>query len=313
MSDKPTLGILVADKKIVGSFSLPPGTRDGSLPRPPLPPDTVPLHRTPRADGLAIDTSVGRYALKRRSPFRNRWPDVCEFDERVAQLEAKQAGLNAELVAAREQLTRAREADRESLARWVADSSGDRPLPAAPGVAQRITDLEQERDALTTATEHVLDAKTAYVEKHRGRLVREAGKARARAVEQLGQAITAVEEVRAEAADCVAAQRWATEYPGEAANPSGLRLELVKGGRLSSALSDYKGLAVASQVTEWLRDDARWLGNLLEREQEKQELDPHHEAVWEQSPEGRKAVVLANKRVEQSLRPKNTRQAGWEN
>jgi len=198
------------------------------------------------------------------------------------------------------------------LATWVAEPHGDRPSPLAPGIEPRIADLAAERDALTTAVERVLDEKERYVTKHRGRLTREAEKACARAVERLAQAISAVEEARAEAVDCVAAQRWAAEFPGERADAGSLRLEHMRGGRLSSALPDFKGLAVSVQVIEWLRDDSRWLATVLGDEQrQRDEVDPHHEAIWESSPEGRKAINLANQRIAEQTAPRNVGKAGW--
>lgn len=306
-------GEIIENGRLVGTFPLPAGTRNASLPRPQVPADTVPLDRTPRADALAVDSSIGSYALKRLSPFKKRWPEVLVFDTRVMELEQKQAGVNAELIAAQQQLTRMQETDRDRLAGWVADPSGDRPLPAAPGVAQRISDLEQERDALTTATQHVLDEKTLYVDKHRNRLVREAAKARARAVEQLQQAITAVESVRSEVVDCVAAERWAAEYPGEAADASSLRLAHMKGGRLSTALPDFRGLAVCTQVTEWLRDDCRWLSEVLKPKPGDGELDVKEDAVWESTDEGRAALERERQNIIRGLQPKNVRSAGWGN
>ncbi|MBA3736193.1 MAG: hypothetical protein H0W90_13530 [Actinobacteria bacterium] len=163
-------------------------------------------------------------------------------------LERKQTGLNAEIIAAQEQLRSAHDTDRERLAAWVVDRQGDRPLPLLPGIERRIVDLEQERDALTTATERVLDEKERFVAKHRSRLVREASKARARAIERLEQTISACEEARAEAVDCVAAQRWAAEYPAESADASSLRVGFMKGGRLTTCLPEFRGLAVAGHV-----------------------------------------------------------------
>lgn len=166
----------------------------------------------------------------------------------MLELERKQTGLNAEIIAAQEQLRSARDTDCERLAAWVVDRQGDRPLPLLPGIERRIVDLEQERDALTTATARVLDEKERFVAKHRSRHVREASKARARAIERLEQTISACEEARAEAVDCVAAQRWAAEYPAESADASSLRVGFMKGGRLTTCLPEFRGLAVAGHV-----------------------------------------------------------------
>lgn len=300
-------GELIQDGKLVGTFDVPPGTRnEGPVRMPPLP-TPWPL----RPDGLAVDTSVAAYALKRLSPFRDRWPEVREFDEQVERLDRRQADVNVELAALQEQLPQAQAADREALARWVAASEGDRPVPAAPGIEQRIADLTAERDALEVARQHALDDKTVFVERHRKRLVRDAAKARKQAVEGLDRAIRTVEAARAAVVGCVQAERWAREFPGELADAGSLRLDFSKGGRLSKAIPDLKTLTVASQLFELLRDDARWLDSVLVDEQEEREPDPHHESVWEDSPEGREAVALANKRIAAGLQPRNVRSAGW--
>jgi hypothetical protein len=70
-------------------------------------------------------------------------------------------------------------------------------------------------------------------------------------------------------------------------------------------------ITVATAVLAWLRDDAGWLDAVLADEQEERELDPHEQPVWEDSPEGRKAIALANRRVAESLRPRAIRKAEW--
>lgn len=274
-----------------------------------LPDGTVPPDWTPRP--LGLDTAES-YALKRWSPVRSRWPEVHEYDDRVRQLEGKQAELNTQIAALQEQLRPAEVADTEALARWAQDHNGARPLPTVPGIEQRIGELTAERDALTLAMQQTLDEKTAHAAKHRDRLVRDAQKARKRGLEQLRDAITHVEQARTEAADCVAAERWAGDYPPESANASDLRLQFMKGGRLTNALPDFKGLAVAEQAIEWMRDDATWLDTALDK-QDEDELDPHDGPVWEESPEGREAIARANQRIAEGLRPRNVHAAGWEN
>ncbi len=186
------------------------------------------------------------------SPRQSRWRDIQELDERAARFEQQQANLISEIAAAQDQLTAAREADRKTLGAWIADERGERPIPTVPGIEQRIIDLEAEVDPLTTATGDVLREKAEFVERHRGRLVKDAAKVRSRAIERLQAAITVVEEARAEAAGTVAVERWAREFPSEQADAASLRLERMRGGRLTRGLPDFKGLAVAAQVCEWL-------------------------------------------------------------
>jgi hypothetical protein len=316
MSERRARAQVVRGGRVVGTVPLPPGTKQESPPRPRVPEGTVPMHETPRPDGLVVDTSIESYSHKRwspRWPFRNRWPEVHAFDDEVTRLEQKQAGTNAERAGLQEQLRTAEQQDREALAAWVADTSGERPLPTAPGIEQRIGELEHERDALTIAMHRVLDHKSAYVQKHRGRLILEARKARSDAVEQLGASIAAIEKARAEVVSCVEAERWAGEFPGQEADAGPLRLALLKGGRNTSAIPALTTLVVASTVFEALREDAAWMDRVLDDEQLKQvEVDPHDQAIWEQTEEGRKAINLANRRIAAGLAPRNTQAAGWE-
>jgi predicted flap endonuclease-1-like 5' DNA nuclease len=258
-----------------------------------------------------IEFTEEQLAQRRISPRRNRWRDIAEFDSRIASLEQKQTRLTDEISGLQEQRAQAEETDREALARWVADEAGPRPTPTLPAIEERITELGAERDALTAAVANVLNEKAGYVERHRRRLVRDAEKARRRAVERFQAAVTAVEEARQEVADSVATQRWATEYPSEDADATSLRLHQLKGGRLTDAIPEFKGLALMSQLAEWMRQDAAWLDGVLAREEEARPLDPHEAPIWEDTEEGREAMRLANRRILEGLRPRHTREAGW--
>src|SRR3954452_16295663 len=150
-------------------------------------------------DLVVRELSGEEQARRRLSPRRDRWGQVAEFDERVARLERRQADVTAEMAAAREQLTRAQEADRLALANWVADQEGERPSSTVPAIEQRIVDLQADWDAVTLAVAHVLEEKSRFVEKQRRRLIRDAVKARRRAVERFQAAIAAAEDARTEA------------------------------------------------------------------------------------------------------------------
>jgi len=306
-------GELVQGGRVVGRFGVPGGSRIEPRFPPRLPEGNLPLDRTPRPDGLAVDENLRGYALKRLSPFRSRWPELLAFDERVHTLEARQARLNEELAGLRERLTEAQAADREAMARWAAGDVPVRPLPTAAAVEQLIVELTDERDGLITAAERTLDAKVEYVEEHRKRLVREAGKARKAAVTHLQDGLQAAEKARLVAVDCIRAERWAAAYPNAEADAHDLRLEHTKGGRVSNAIPELTAQTTAAQAAAWLRDDAGWLGRVLDDEQRRQaEPDPHEQAIWENTDEGRKAIALANRRLAESVAPRNVGKATWE-
>ncbi len=60
----------------------------------------------------------------------------------------------------------------------------------------------------------MLDEKTRYVLRNRGRLRGEAAKARHEAAERLQRKISDLEEARADAVAAVEAEQWAAKYPG---------------------------------------------------------------------------------------------------
>jgi hypothetical protein len=69
--------------------------------------------------------------------------------------------------------------------------------------------------------------------------------------------------------------------------------------------------SAARPPRESTRPDADWLAKTLADEAERP-LDPHEVAIFEDSPEGREAIALANERVAAGLKPRNVRTAGWE-
>ena len=123
------------------------------------------------ADLVATETNVWR----RLSPARNRWPEIATFDERVAELEMRQAAKADELRELRDREIAAPATDADRLATWqLNEEQGPRPEPELPAIREQIQRRQEEWEALTRATTRVLADKTAFVEKHRGRLVKEA-------------------------------------------------------------------------------------------------------------------------------------------
>ena len=304
--------IIRPGKGVVNTFPVPEGTRLDIPPAPTLPPGTVPFHLTPRPDGLAVDTSPGAYLRRRWSPRRRRWPAVSAFDDRVRQLEQRHAGTAENLVMLREQHQAAEARDRDELAAWIATEHGPRPVATAPALAEQIVELEREREAIDTAVRSELDQKLAYVEKHRGRLVSEAAKARAEMVERFRTAIGALAEAREEAVAAVQCELWAVEYPGEKADPSAMPLQLVRGGRVVKAIPNYVNALAMVSMVEALQSDAEWLDGVAAARIEEGELDPAREAIWEQSEEGQAALNRRRKRDRERVLGGMGPRTGWE-
>jgi len=156
-----------------------------------------------------------------------------------------------------------------------------------------------------------LASKAAFVERHRGRLVRDAAAARELATNKLRDTIAALEHARATAVEALEAERWAKEFPAETANASTLQTGYMKGGRLSRAMPGGRTLTSPSALIAWFLDDAAWLDSALGEDGERA-LDPHERAIWEDTPEGKSAIQLANQRVAAGLKPRDLRQAEWE-
>ena len=123
------------------------------------------------ADLVATEASV----WKRLTPGRNAWPVIGELDARVAGLEQRQAAIADELGELRDRQASAPARDQERLADWELDDRvGERPEAELPAIEDAIRRLQEEWEGLTRATARVLAEKVAYVDKHRGRLVKDA-------------------------------------------------------------------------------------------------------------------------------------------
>jgi hypothetical protein len=249
--------------------------------------------------------------LRRFSP-RKSWPEVGAIDAKLAKLDRQRAELGEKIAQLEQAIRDAARADMEAVAEWqLAGSTGGRPLATVLALEAELAQARSDVDACAVAEERILREKVEFVSKHRKRLNADAAKTRGLAVKRLQDAITEVEQARAEAVEALLSERWTREFPGDAANAGALRLELMKGGRISKALPDLRTITVATSVIEYQRDDANWLDAVLADEQQERELDPHEQPVWEDSDEGRKAVALANRCVAEGLKPRAVRQAEW--
>ena len=156
--------------------------------------------------------------------------------------------------------------------------------PRWPRSTERVQQLEQ-RQADTGERLVAL-----YVERHRGRLISEAAKARAEAVTRLRAAIGALAEAREEAVAAVTCGALAVEFPGETADPSAIPLQQLRGGRIVKAIPGYTAQLAMISMLEALESDAAWLNQVAKTTVEDKQLDPARSAVWETSPEGQEAL-----------------------
>jgi hypothetical protein len=204
-------------------------------------------------------------------------------------------------------------ADKKAIAAWqVAGETGARPAPTMPALEAELAEVRADIDSMAIAEDSILKEKVEYVAKHRKNLVADAAKGRTAAVARLRKAIAVTEEARAEVLEALRAEAWAKYFPREEANPDSFGLQLIRGGRVSKALPELRTITTAASLFAYLLDDAAWLDAILADTEEDRPLDPHERAIWEQTPEGQKAMALANKRVAMGLRPRAVHAAEWE-
>lgn len=228
-------------------------------------------------------------ALRRLSPRRNRWPEVAEFDARVSAIEGKRARL-AERTAELTQATQTAEAeDREALAIWMLDPSKPRPLPAMPALETELTEIRREMDALLLAEAATLEQKTAFVERHRARLIKDADRGTVRAREAYERAIAALRGAREELIEVRGATVWAAAYLSAAASqtvPTAVVCAGVRG-------PVERSLGISAQVPAEgvfgaLLEDARVLREVATHAQQEALGMPArdtNQATWAGSPE----------------------------
>jgi hypothetical protein len=292
------------EKAEPATFSVPSRVVARELKVPPWDPPE-PRPRTP----FPFDPDTG--PLRRFSP-RKSWPEVAAIDAKLAQLDRQRMAIGERIGQLEQKIREAALHDKEAVAEWqLTGANGKRPAVTLPALEKDLEQARADLDSCAIAEDRILKAKVELVERSRGHLTKDAVKQRKQAVERLQKALDAVAQAREQVLEALASERWAREFPGADANPGSLGLELMKGGRLSKAIPDVRTLTPAASVLAWLRDDAAWLDRAVAPEDKEGELDPHHDAIWESSDEGRKAIALANQRVAQGLKPRAVREAEW--
>ena len=239
------------------------------------------------ADLVAVESNV----WKRISPARNRWPEIAAFDERVAELEMRQTAKADELRELRDREMAAPALDADRLATWQLDGEhGPRPEPELPTIREEIRERQEDWEALTRATERVLVDKAEFVEKHRGRLIKEADghadDAHARYLDLIDQ----LADARVDLFQLRRATVWARIYPGEQAARE-VPDTLAGGQRRPLQAMGLSAPVPPGRVLEALKADADWLRQAATPEQKAligEGRDPRKPpaTVWDRSDEG---------------------------
>jgi len=137
---------------------------------------------------------------------------LAEFDRRIAERGTRRQEVEASAAELRESLLATAEADRARLADWLVAGKGERPEGTVSALEERLQDAEQERAALLLAEERVLAEKADFVERHRGRLVKDAERATSEAREHYERAATELAAWRDELIAAREAALYAATY-----------------------------------------------------------------------------------------------------
>jgi hypothetical protein len=273
---------------------------------------TVPIFERPPASQTPFPPKLEQAGPLRRFSPRKSWPEVRELDRRMDRLDEQRVRIGERIGALEQAVRAATLADKQALADWqLGGEKGSRPGATAPALEAELAQARADHDATAVAEDSILKEKTSFVAKHRKRLVADAGKGRAQAVARFREAIAALEAAREEVLEALRAEQWAKRFPGEEANADALGLQLIRGGRVSKAWPELRTITTAASVFAYLMDDAAWLERALADPSERP-VDPHEQSIWEDSPEGREAMVLANERVGKQLAPRDVREAAWQ-
>ena len=182
-------------------------------------------------------------------------------------------------------------ADADRLATWQLDGEkGPRPEPDLPAIREEIQRRREEWEALTRATARVLADKAAFVDKHRGRLVKEADSYASEAPARYLELVDQLAEARADLAAKRSAAVWARLFPGEQAG-RGPADTFAGGRRVPLQAMGLSANVEPGRVLDGLRADADWLHQAATPEQKAaigEGPDPRTppDTVWDRSEEG---------------------------
>lgn len=226
-------------------------------------------------------------------PRKSLWPELDEFNRRLAEYQGRQLEVEQRLRGLHEQRVNAPNVDAQAAADWeCAGRKGPRPEPSVESLDKKIAEAGRERDGLLAAIDRALEDRGEFVEKNRARLAAVAAQQEDAVLERLMGLLDGVEQERARLAELRQAEVWASLFPHELAAREpmtrlfGGGLQHVSAPLGLSAQFDY------DRIIEALRADAMWLRHALATNEQRALLegrDPRasNDAVWADTPESR--------------------------
>jgi hypothetical protein len=245
-----------------------------------------------------------------------RWRQLREHDERIARHQRTQDGLRARAAELRERLTQVEREDAERAAAWLeAGQRGDRPRASVPDLRDELDQIEADAQAMDGVIDKVLAEKVEHVERHRPKLSREARSDTDAAHARYVTAAKQLAQARAKLLEARATELWLRYWPSEEARHDPLTmLSMLAGGLLrpvESTLGVRTNVPFANVPAAIEANADTFCAYGLRDDSRDAEPDPHHEAIWEQTDKGRKAMARANKRIREGMRPRHVHEAGW--
>ena len=223
-----------------------------------------------RGLGLTGDLAAAEAASWRRwvPGGRMPWRELVAFEEEILRLEERRRELEQERAEATAELQNAPSQDLDALAAWERGGRrGSRPESTRPALESKVGRLQEEERALLYAIDKVSSERAAYVAKHRGRLVSEAGQVAEKAHRALVRSLDQLEAARSELVEARRLTLWAELYPAaEVGREPGWQL-LGGGLRRILAKVGLEHLVTAAAVLEGLREDAEWIASAATPEQ----------------------------------------------
>jgi hypothetical protein len=257
--------------------------------------------------GLA---ELEKQTARRWSPRKNRWAEVRQFDDKVAEYERRRAEISDRLDPLQHQLALADQTDADAVAEWIANGGkGFRPESVKPQLEQEVADLRREDAGLVRAASVELERKEEFVAAHRARLTTLAHQRVKRAHADLVERLDGLPSSREELVAAREEQLWAMTFGSEDANQMPQLSHLAGGDARVGKRLGLSSVTPVERLYEALRADAAWLTDAISAEQRKA-LGDHDEtssAVWTDTDQGREwqrqQAAEAGERIRRAQQP----------